>query len=195
MSLHNQILEAAEQKIESQLLPDVKADYTKIVVAGMKVAAHNGPNGMLSGLKRQPDPVGACAIGAINLVVMMSKQSQGVMPVKAMGPAAADLMLHALDLVDMGRHRQDRPLHALGRASYIFANHWFKVFGITLPMLNAAASHVHSIVQDPTKMELINRRVGLVKAPGASEPTTIPGAPTSEGTAPGLSPALPRPVP
>lgn len=182
MSLHNKILDAIEQKIESQLLPDVKGDYMKIVVAGMKVAQNKGPNGILSGLKNRPDPIGDCAVGAVNLVVMMSKTSKGVMPIKAMWPAAMDLMLHALDLVEMaGIAKIDNA--AVEHATHVFTNRMMQAYKITPQMLNNAATHVHGIMQDPTKMELINRKAGVVKSPGASEPTTLPAGPTSAASA------------
>lgn len=176
MAMQNSLLEKTEQGIEGKLLPDVRGDYMKIVVAGMKVAGHNGPNGLLSGLKRQQDPVGACALGAINLVLLMSKQSKGMMPRKAMIPAAYTLMLQALDMVDKGGIAKIG-VAEIDHATHVFMNHLYKALGITLPMLQSGATHVHQIMQDPTKMELINRKVGLVKAPGASEPTALPGAP------------------
>lgn len=170
LALNNNILEATEREIEGQLLPDVRADYMKIVVAGMKVAGHNGANGLLSGLNRRKDPVADCAIGAINLVFMMSKTSKGTMPMKAMIPAAMTLMLHALDLVDKaGIAKVGAP--ELARATHVFTNHLMAVLKITMPMLQTAATHVHGIMQDPTKMELINRKAGVVRAPGTSTPT------------------------
>lgn len=180
MAMQNPLLEAAEQEIEGKLLPATKADYMKIVVSGMKVAAHNGPNGLLSGLKRQQDPVGACALGAVNLVLLMSKQSKGSkpMPLKAMIPAGLTLTLQALDLVDKAGIAKIG-VNELDHATHVFLNHLFKSLGITLQMLHTGAANVHQVMQDPTKMELINRKIGLVKAPGASAPTTLPsGEPT-----------------
>lgn len=178
MTMQNSLLEATEQKIESQLLPATRQDYMKIVVSGMRIAAHNGPQGLLSGLKNRKDPVGDCAIGAVNLVLLMSKQSKGIMPMKAMIPAGLTLMLQGLDLVDKaGIAKID--VNEIDHATHVFLNYLFKKLGISLPMLQQGAAHVHQIMQDPTKMELINRKVGVVKAPGASEPTALPsGEPT-----------------
>ena len=170
--LNNKILEATEQKIESSLMPDLKQDYMKIVVSGMKVAAHNGANGILSGLTRRKDPVGDCAIGAINLVMMMSHQAKGTMPMKAMIPAAMTLMLQALDLLDKtGTVKIGVP--ELDRATRAFTNHIFKVLKITPQMLQNGAQKVHQVMQDPTSMEKINRKAGVVRAPGTSTPTDL----------------------
>lgn len=172
-TLNNDLLQATEQKIESQLLPETRQAYMKIVVSGMRVAGHNGANGLLSGLRNRKDPIADCAIGAINLVLLMSKQSKGVMPMKAMVPAAMTLMLQALDLVEKAGIAKIGP-EELSRATHVFTNHLFKALKITVPMLQSGAKHVHAIMQDPTKMELINRKVGVVKAPGASSPTMAP---------------------
>lgn len=168
--LDNKVLEAAEQKIESALLPAVRDDYMKIVVAGMQAAAHNGPNGMLSGLKSRKDPISDCAIGAINLVVLMSHQSRGAMPMKALVPAAMTLMLHALDLVQKMGLAKIGP-DELGRATRVFTNHLFTVLKISPAMLKNMATKVHGVMQDPTQMETISRRAGVVRDPRASQPT------------------------
>lgn len=175
--LNNKILAAAEQAVEAKLLPDNKQDYMKIVVSGMNVARDKGPDGILSGLARRKDPIGDCAIGAINLVFLMSKQSKGVMPMKAMVPAAMTLMLQALDLVDKAKiAKVGAP--ELDRATHVFMNHLYKILGITPQMLQGAASKVHGIMQDPSAMEKINLRAGVVKDPRASTPTVLPQEPT-----------------
>ena len=173
--LGNKILEAAEQKIESNLVPQVRANYQKIVVAGMKVALNGGPNSGMAKLRRSPDPVKQCAQGAVNLVLMLRRVSKGVMPMKAMVPAAMTLMLQALDFCDRtGVVKVGTP--ELVKATHIFTDAIFGRLGISKQMLHTAANNVHAITQDPAKMELIKRKVGIVKAPGASEPTPMPAA-------------------
>lgn len=173
--LNNKVLEATEQKIEAGLLPEVKADYLKIVVAGMHLAAQNGPNGLLSGLKTRKDPIADCAIGAVNLVALMSHQSKGKMPIKAMWPAAMTLMLQALDLVDKAGIAKVGAAE-LGRATHVFTNHLFRVLKIPPAMLHTMAAKVHGVMQDPTQMEVIARRAGVVKDPRASQPPAAPQA-------------------
>ena len=171
--LNNKILETAEQTVEAKLTPENRANYMRIVVAGMKTAMHGGAAGILGGLKQSKDPITDCAVGAINLVLLLRRQSRGTMPVKAMVPAAMTLMLQALDLADKAgivKVGNDE----LVKATHIFTNHLFAAFKITAPMLQNAATNVHAITQDPTKMEAIKRRIGMSKAPNASEPTPLP---------------------
>ncbi len=170
--LDNKILKAAEDRIESQLVSDVRDDYLKIVVAGMRTAADKGPNGILSGLKARKDPITDCAIGAINLVLLMKQHARGVMPVKAMVPAAMTLMLQGLDLVDKAGIAKVGAAE-LARATRIFNNHLFNVLKITPAVLQNMGTKVHAVMQDPAHMDLIARKAGVVKAPGAS---TLPPA-------------------
>lgn len=167
------ILEAAEQKVESQLLPEIRESYLKIVVAGMKAGMAGGPNSIMAKLKDSKDPVADCAKGAIGLVLILKHQSQGIMPVKAMVPAATTLMLKALSfaqqmgLVQVGNDE-------LVRATHIFANTFLAKLGVTPPMLQHAIGKAHALSQDPVAMEQMKRKAGFVKHPEASEPTPLP---------------------
>ncbi len=178
--LSNKVLEAAEQKVESNLTPEVRANYMKIVVAGMKVALRGGPDSGMAKLRRSPDPIKQCALGAVNLVLMMRLQAKGVMPMKAMVPAAMTLMLQALDFCDKsGVVKVGTP--ELVQATHIFTDAIFGRLGISKQMLHNAANGVHAITQDPAKMELIKRKIGIVKDPRASEPTPVPAAGEDNG--------------
>jgi len=172
--LKNSILEAAEQKIESGLMPDNQVNYQKIVVAGMHAGmAKNGS--LLVSLHKSKDPVSDCANGAVKLCMILRRQSHGIMPLKAMVPAAMTLMLQALDFCDKsGIAKIGTP--ELVRATHIFTNTMFAAFKITPQMIHTAAGKIHGIMQDPAKMEMLKRRAGVVKAPGASEPTPMPPA-------------------
>lgn len=170
--LQNRILEAAEQKIESGLTPENRANYMRIVVAGQKVGLDGGPNSILASLKDSKNPLQDCAMGAINLCLLMRKQSRGTMPLKAMVPAATTLMLQALDFADRaGILKVGNP--ELVRATRILTNLIFQKFNISSQMLHTAASKVHAITQDPIQMEKINREAGVVKHPLASTPTPL----------------------
>lgn len=167
------ILDAAEQKVESQLTPETRESYMKIVVAGMKAGLENGPNSILAGLRKSQDPVADCAKGAIGLVLILKHQAQGIMPVKAMIPAAMTLMLKALSFADQ------TGIVAVGadelsRATHIFANTFLAKYGVTPPMLQHAMVKVHGLTQDPVAMEQMKRSAGIVRHPDASEPTPMP---------------------
>lgn len=161
--LNNRILKAAEDKIEKGLTPQNRDNYFKIVVAGMKLALDKGPNGLLAYLHSSKDPITDSAKGAVNLCLLMRRQSRGTMPMKAMVPAATTLMLQALDFVDktgvmkIGNNE-------LVKATHIFTNFLFQQLHIKPEMISHAAAQVHGIMQDPAKMETINRKAGFSKA-------------------------------
>lgn len=167
------ILQAAEQKIEAGLDPANKQNYQKIVVAGMAAALARGPNSIVAKLLKNPDPVKGAARGAVALALILRREAKGVMPLKAMIPAALTLMLHALDFVNRSGAAAVGQKE-LVRATHIFANDMLGAFNITPPMLKRAAAQVHAVTQDPAKMEMIHRKLGSVVAPGASQATTMP---------------------
>lgn len=171
--LNNKLLQAVEQKIESQLLPDTRDAYMRIVVTGMKAALKNGPNGMLAKLKQSKDPVGDAARGAVNLVILINHQAGGKAPPKAIPPAAATLLFQGLDFLDRsGVVKVDATV--LGNAITIQQNYLLAKFKVTPQMMSNAAANVHKVMQDPTMMEKINRKAGVVQAPGTSKPTEMP---------------------
>lgn len=167
------ILQAAEEKIEIQLLPDIRESYLKIVVAGMKAGMANGPDSILSKLRDSKDPVSDCAKGAIGIVLILKHQSKGIMPIKAMIPAASTLMIKALSFAEqMGLVKVGND--ELVRATHIFANTFLQKLGITPPMMQHAMTKVHALTQDPVAMEQMKRKTGFVKHPEASDPTPLP---------------------
>jgi hypothetical protein len=168
------ILEAAEQKIEEQLAQDDqnKQNYQKIVVAGMAAALSRGPDGILASLRKSPDPVRDAAKGAVSLVLILRRNARGVMPLKAMVPAAMTLMLRALDFVNRTGTKIGTP--ELVRATHIFTNEVFAAFHITPAMLAHASTQVHALTQDPVAMAAINQKAGITQHPNAANPTPMP---------------------
>lgn len=164
--VQNNILAAAEQKIESQLTAQNRANYMKIVVGGMKVALAKGPQGILGSLKQSKNPINDCAVGAVNLCLLMRKQARGTMPMKAMVPAGMTLMIHALDFADKTGIAKVGT-QELVQATHIFTNHLFKQLGITPKAIHTAANNIHGIMQDPAKMAAINQKAGFTKHPNA----------------------------
>jgi len=171
------VLQAAEEKIEAGLdvAPANKQNYMKIVVAGMAAGYGGGANSPAAKLLKNPDPVQAAAKGTIALVMLLRREAKGVMPLKAMIPAAMTLMLRALDFINRaGKVKVGTP--ELIRATHIFANEAFRVFGITTPMLQRASQRVHQLTQDPASVQALQLKVGALKHPGALEPTALPAA-------------------
>lgn len=173
--LSNPLLQQAEDKVESQLTDENKQNYMKIVVAGMSALLNGGPNGIMASLKQSKDPISDCAKGAVSLCLILRKQAHGIMPLKAMVPAAMTLMLKALDFADRsGVAKVGQP--DLVRATHIFTDTVFASFGITKQGLANAAQKVHAITQDPQAMAAINLKAGVTVHPGAATPTPLPNA-------------------
>ena len=132
--LNNKLLQVAELKIERNLTPQNRANYMKVVVAGMNVLLRGGPKSILAKLKGRQDPVSDCAIGAVNLVLILRKESKGVMPLKAMIPAGMTLMLKALDFANsLGQVKIGTA--ELDRATHIFTNTLFGHFNFHVSMI------------------------------------------------------------
>lgn len=163
----NSVLEQAQQKIESQLDPKIMEDYRKVVVSGMRVALDKGPNSIMASLQKSKNPLSDCAIGAINLVLLLRKQSRNTMPMKALVPGAMTLMLQALDFADRtGLLKVGNG--ELVQATHIFTSHIFKMLNITGPMLQTAAQKIRQITSDPASVEKMQHAAGTMKAPGAA---------------------------
>lgn len=174
--VQDNILKAAQDRIESQLTPANRANYEKVVVAGLRVGLDGGPDSIIASIRQSKDPVKDAAIGAVNLVMMLRKQSRDTMPAQALVPGATTLMLNALDFAErLGLLKVTRS--ELARATHILGNYVMRLFGVTTQNFTAAAGRVQGIVQDPTAMELLARRAGVVKSPLAGTPTPTPATP------------------
>ena len=185
--MSNPLLQQTEDKVESGLTPENRANYLKIVVAGQHVALDKGPNGLLASLAKSKDPIADAAKGAVSLVVILRRQAHGVMPLKAMVPAGLTLMLKALDFLGSAKIAEvGNP--ELVRATHIFTDTMFARFGITKAGLQNAAQRVQAITQDPQAMAAINLKAGLTRHPMAATPTPLPPGP---GDAAGSSAAAP----
>lgn len=172
-TLSNPLLEQTEQKIESNLTPENQQNYQKIVVAGMAAALDKGPNSLLAQLSKSQDPIADAAKGAVSLVIILRKQAQGIMPLKAMVPAAMTLLLKALDFIDRSKIMPvGQP--ELVRATHIFTDFMFARFGITRAGLQNAANKVHAFTQDPEAMAKISLKAGTTQHPMAATPTPLP---------------------
>lgn len=153
-NIHNPLLAQAEQQLEAKIPPNWRSDYLKIVIAGMKVALQNGPNGAIGQLRGQPDPTRACALGAVNLVNMLRRLSRNTMPVQAMIPAAMTLMLHALDFADRsGILKVDGKV--LDAATKMFADFIMQALNVSAAQLQQAAVQAHGVMQNPEHMKAV----------------------------------------
>lgn len=166
--LSNPLLRQVEQRIETNLAPDLREAYLRTVTAGLHIA-----KGFLPRLAHSQDPVGDCGRNAAALALIERRESRGVLPLKAAIPAGLTLMLHGLDFIDRaGIAKVAEP--EVDRATTAFANFLFHKLGITGPMLQQYAGRVHALTQDPASMNAINLKAGLTKHPMAATPT-LPG--------------------
>jgi hypothetical protein len=177
--LQNPLLQKAEDQIESQLTPENRDNYLRIVIAGMHAAFANGPTGILASLKTAKDPLTEAAQGAVSLVFILRKQAKGVMPAKAMVPASFTLMLGALDFLDRtGIIKIGNP--ELVQATHIWTNFLMKLSKITPDMLAQMTQHVHAITKDPAAMHAVNLKAGIAShtdVPPGTPATPAPGGP------------------
>lgn len=162
--VQNTLLKQAEAKIESQLKPEVKSDYLKIVVSGMKVAMSNG---LLQQLKTSKDPLSDIVKGTIGLIGMLRKESKGTMPIKAMVPAGATLMFKALDYADSaGVLKVDN--NVLDQATQMYMDQLMAAMKVTPQMVQRMTQRAHSVMQDPAKMAKLHQMNGGAPTPPAA---------------------------
>ena len=185
-TLANPLLQQMQNGIEAKLTPENQNDYNKVVVAGLHIALNGGAQSFMAKLHASADPIGDCAKGAVNLMLIMRKETRGAMPLQAGIPAGFTLMLHGLAFLEQSKVLTIAEPE-LVRATHIFANQLFFKLGITPDMLQHATNRVHQIAQDPDAMARINLKAGLTRHPDAATMTPVPGL-TVPATGPTASP-------
>jgi hypothetical protein len=170
----NKILLAAEQKIEGQLTPGVRADYMKVVVAGMHAGLAHGPKSIMAGLRDSKDPDQGLRHGRDQLRGAADEAVAQHHADEGDGAGGGHtLMFLALDSAErMGLIKITNQVVA--QATHYYTNHIFKVLNISPQMLHTAAGNLHKITSNPTNMEELRRRAGIVRDPRASLPTETP---------------------
>lgn len=172
----NPLLQQAEDKIAGQLTPDVRANYMKIVVAGMHAALAGGPNSIMATMRQSKDPVADAAKGAVALVLILRREAHGIMPLKAMVPAGTVLMLKGLGFAEQtGLLKVGEP--EIVRATHIFTDTLFAKFGITKEGIANAATRIHALTQDPRAVQAMSIKAGVIPHPGAPAAGAQAGAP------------------
>jgi hypothetical protein len=177
--IKNPLLARQEDQIESQLTPETKDNYLRIVTVGLQTVVGSGPNGIVAQLKSAPDPLTAAAQGAVSLVFILRKEAKGVMPPKAMVYASFTLMLYALDYLDShGIMKIGNP--ELVQATHIWTNFIMKLSKITPQVLAQMTQRVHAITKDPAAMHAVNLKAGIAShtdVPPGAPPAPAPGGP------------------
>ncbi len=180
-SIRDPILKNCELKIESQMLPQYKQAYSKVVVIGMKLAlADNGK--IITSVGESKNPLVDCARGAVNLVLIMYKESRRTMPPQVIPPAAMTLMLKALDFCDRsGVLKIGEP--ELETATKEFANYLLHRWNMTPKKMHILAENVHRVMSDPGQVEMLARKSGVVR-----DPRTMTGQPAGAPPTPVTTP-------
>ena len=171
-SLKNKILKGAQEAVERNLTTLNRKNYDKIVDWGLEVGLQQGKDGILASVRESKDPIRDCALGAVNLVQVLRVQGQGTMPEQAFAPGAFVLMLYALDFAANIRVvKVDMP--AFTRATHIYTNQVFKMFGVKPQKLVDMANQTYDVMDHPGKFELVQRHAGTVRDPMASVPVDV----------------------
>lgn len=159
-TLHDPLLRQVEQKIESELTPENRINYLKIVLAGMHAALDGGPISIMAKLRNSKNPTHDCVVGAVTLVFMLRKQAKGVMPLQALVPAGLTLTLKALDFAETAKLIPPVDQRTIVAATHLYTSLIFQAFKISPRMLATAAHNIHAISQDPGKMRAIELKAG-----------------------------------
>lgn len=165
----NKLLRQASEAIEAKLTPENRGNYDKIVVAGMQAAIAKGLNGMMAGIVKYKDPIQACALGAVNLVLLLRGHAVGHMPEQAMVPASYTLMLQALSFCEEAKIVKIG-VPELDRATRLWTNTIFSRMRISPANLSQMATMANGIMNDPGKMQMIHLHTGYARDPRAPQP-------------------------
>lgn len=149
------LLQQAEAKVEASVPASQKANYLKIVVAGMKLALNKGPNGLVGALKNSKDPMGDIVNGAIGIVGILRRESKNTMPLPVMVPAIMTLVLHGLDIAQKFGLLQIGPAE-LGQATQQAMETIMQKVGLTPQKVQQLAAQSHGVMQDPQAMNKLS---------------------------------------
>ncbi len=153
-----------EQKIESMLAANVREPYLEAVIKGMKIAAR--PNAM-NAIMKSKDPVKDCATSAINLTLIMNKESRGSMPSNIIPAVAVTLFCQALDFIREAKLVDAVSNNDIDRGMHIIFNQVMLATHMTQKKFDLVSKELEGIVQDPSKVEKMQLRTGVVRHPNA----------------------------
>lgn len=174
-TIQDPVLKRAEAEIERRLLPDNRRDYMRVVVAGMKMGMAGGRRSLIARLgESKMPPLQEIAYGAVNVGLILFKESRYTMPVKALIPAAMTLMIKTMDFAEKSGHLPKVTPQMVDEATKIFMNYVLHRFNVPQAKLEYMARQVHSVVQDPHQVDILNRRAGLTRDPRLSGPGVPP---------------------
>jgi hypothetical protein len=171
-------LQAAQDKLEQGMRPELRQGYEKAVHDGWEASLKRGPSGILASLNKSRDPIADCAKGAVMMALLLFKEAKGGMPYPVMVNAAMGGLLRALDFVGQAKIAQVGEPELI-RAAHIWNDFLFARMNITKQGFAAATQKIHQIVQDPQAVHQMQVKAGFVRHPMAATPT--PGLQGADG--------------
>ena len=167
------ILATIEREFEAAMQPATRAASDKVVEAGMRMAMNakpgSGQKALLARLNESKDVVKSCAEGAAALVLYMWQEHNFNFPANVIPPSSVILMCKALDTAEKAGiikvTNED-----VGRGTKILGDLIMSKMGVTPDKFRKIAERVDQLTNDPTSMDLMARKSGMVKDPRASVP-------------------------
>ncbi|MGQ3300178.1 hypothetical protein [Reyranella sp.] len=148
--LEDPLLKQIEADISNSLTPSNRADYEAAVLASPQ-----GAEG-LRVLANADDKAEACALRSVTAALMLYKQNDGTTPLEVVPPAAATLMLLAMDTLQKANlytpSKED-----VARGAGIQLEQVMAALGLTVPVFTRMAEKTSSIAGSPEALEKINR--------------------------------------
>ena len=146
------LLQQAEAKVEAGIKPQFKEAYQRIVIAGMKVAFDPSTHGsIVDGLRQSKNPIHDVAVGTVGMLILLSQQSKGTMPVPAMVPAGMTLLINGLDYLEKTNVLKV-DANMLGDATNIYITTLMPKIGITPQKMQQIAQQTHGAMNNPQFM-------------------------------------------
>jgi hypothetical protein len=148
---NNTLIKQVEQRLESQISPQVRDAYMRIVVAGMKVAMDKGEDGLMASIAQSNNPLNDIVKGTLSIVGALRSKANGTMPVNAMILAGMALVLQGLDFADRTGIMKVTATE-IDQATHLYTETLFSLLKISPSQIASALKSVDDVRRDPTKM-------------------------------------------
>ena len=148
---NNTLIKQVEQRLESQISPQVRDAYMRIVVAGMKVAMDKGKEGLMASIAQSNNPLNDIVKGTLSIVGALRSKANGTMPVNAMILAGMALVLQGLDFADRTGVMKVTATE-IDQATHLYTETLFSLLKISPSQIASALKSVDDVRRDPAKM-------------------------------------------
>ena len=184
--IQDPILQQAIDQIDEKIPAANKADYLKIVVAGLKMlfqgASHQHLINAMAAAKQDPQKLLPGAVkGTIGIIGVIYKESQGKMKIPLAVPAGIVILCYILDFAEQSTGQKIEP-DTLATLTHAVALGILKMFHIDQQKLQMGADHLRAQNgQEPAPPDA-GADEGAPEAtppaaPGGTPPPATPGPP------------------